>query len=333
MSCTQPVTAPAQRLVPTAGMAWIPGSAAGPGTRACEPVAQPGRAAVIDGFWLDTRPVTIGEFRRFVRQTGYVTIAERSAADRRAAGHPAGLGPGSLVFAGAGPDRHAGADMPPYPLTGQEAGVRAHGGGWCYVAGACWRRPEGPHSSIIRRDRYPVTHVAYADALAYAHWAGKELPTEAEWERAARGLTGAARADALVPADSAGAPGQRPLPGGPGWRNVLLDGEPGTRPVACQPANDYGIYDLAGNVWEWTADPFPDGAQAAEPATRCLPAAHQPAWTAASPGPDAARVIKGRSLLCAAAGCHHGQPGSRQRAAAGASAGHLGFRCVFRPPR
>ena len=278
MSSIQAVTAAAPRQVPTAGMIWIP----------------PADGGASKGFWLDTRPVTVAEFRRFVRQTGYRTVAEDAGA--------AGRAPGSLVRAGAG---------------------------WHYLAGASWRHPEGPGSSISRRDKYPVTHVAYDDAVAYADWAGKDLPTEAEWEYAAHGG---------LPAATSGLPDDPPDhqarqshgPGGQDWRTVLLDGQPATAPVACLPANGYGLYDMAGNVWQWTADQFPAEQAAPDDPAGCVPAS-DPAWGTAGQTATA-RVIKGGSRRCVPGGCQHEQPASRQRAAARATASHLGFRCVFRPP-
>jgi formylglycine-generating enzyme required for sulfatase activity len=286
------------------------------------PEERPVHSVGVAGFWLDTSPVTVAEFRRFVQHTGYLTVAERPPDP---AAYPDAdaelLVPGSLVFR-----------KPPGPVDLSD--VRNW---WAYVPGACWQRPEGPGSDISRRAKHPVTHVAYADALAYAAWAGKDLPTEAEWEYAARGgLDGAA----YVWGDEF-APRGRPLAntwqGQFPWQNLRLDGYEGTSPAARFPANGYGLYDMAGNVWEWTSDLFRTR-HLAPPAPCCAGAGAGAGAGSAGTGTAGTgsaeiprRVIKGGSYLCAPNYCLRYRPAARQGEAVDTSTGHLGFRCALRP--
>jgi formylglycine-generating enzyme required for sulfatase activity len=188
---------------------------------------------------------------------------------------------------------------------------------WAYVPGACWTRPEGTASDTYTRGRHPVTQVAYEDAEAYAAWAGKALPTEAEWEYAARGgLEGATYAWGEEPFPD-GQPMANTWQGEFPWDNQLLDGYEGTSPVGAFPANGYGLYDMTGNVWEWTCDPFD----------------HATAKACCSPSPDdglARRVIKGGSHLCAPSYCLRYRPAARQAESEDTSTTHIGFRCVVR---
>jgi sulfatase modifying factor 1 len=304
---------------PTAGMTWIPAGEFAMGSTQFYPEERPVHAVAVDGFWLDTRPVTVAEFRRFVKQTGHVTVAEETPDPAAYPGaQPDLLVPGSLVFQKAsGP-----------------VDLRDYASWWAYVPGASWRHPEGPGSDVSRRDKHPVTHVAYADARAYADWAGKDLPTEAEWEYAARGgLDGA-----VYTWGDDFAPGGRQMAntwqGEFPWRNLLLDGHEGTSPVATYPANGYGLYDMAGNVWEWTADCFRPRHRADAAADACC-APRNPRVGAAQArlqaGDIPRRVIKGGSHLCAPSYCLRYRPAARQGEAVDTSTGHLGFRCVLRP--
>jgi formylglycine-generating enzyme len=288
-------------------MTWIPGGEFLMGSEEFYPEERPVWRVTVDGFWLDERPVTAAEFRRFVRETGYATVAERplDPGDYPDA-DPELLVPGSLVFR-----RTSG----PVPLDDFR-------NWWEYVPGAYWKRPGGPGTTTNGRDRHPVVHVAFEDAEAYAAWAGKELPTEAEWEYAARGgLEGAAFAwgDDQFPG---GKPAANTWQGRFPWENLKLDGHEGTSPVGSFPPNGYGLFDVTGNVWEWTTDFF-------APSHEEAPACCAPALL---PGENIPRrVIKGGSHLCAPNYCLRYRPAARQGEAVDTSAGHIGFRCLVRP--
>jgi formylglycine-generating enzyme required for sulfatase activity len=282
------------------GMVWIDGGSFAMGSDDFYPEERPVRRVEVGGFWIDPQPVTVAQFRRFVKATGHVTVAERppDPADYPGA-DPALLVPGSLVFQ---PTRG------PVELDDTRAW-------WAYVPGANWNRPEGPSSDVYSRARHPVTHVAYDDAVAYAAWAGRSLPTEAEWEYAARGGIEGARfawGDDEFPH---GKPMANTWQGQFPWQNLRLDGYVGTSPCGAFPANGYGLSDMIGNVWEWTCDRF-DGI------TRCC-----------APGGEAfpRNVIKGGSHLCAPNYCLRYRPAARQGETIETSTSHIGFRCVVRP--
>ncbi len=305
-------------------MVEIPGGTFLMGSNDFYPEERPAHRVIVDDFRMDAHPVTNDDYARFVEATGYVTLAERQPDPAGYPGaDPALIVPGSLVFR-----------QPGRPL-----GLGDHRAWWSYTPGACWRHPEGPGSDLAGRGSHPVTHVAHEDAEAYARWAGKELPTEAEWEFAARGgLDGAA----FVWGDEF-APGGRALAntwqGRFPWENTLLDGYDGTSPVTAFPPNGYGLHDMAGNVWEWTSDAFTPRHREAAAQACCIP--RNPRVRSAEPGraagrPDAPvprRVVKGGSHLCAPNYCLRYRPAARQGQAIDTSACHVGFRCIVRGPR
>jgi formylglycine-generating enzyme required for sulfatase activity len=303
-------------------MSWIPGRLFTMGSQEFYPEERPAHQVAVDGFWIDEKPVTASEFRRFTRETGYVTVAERplDPAEYPDA-DPALLVPGSLVFR----------------KTSGPVRLDDFTAWWAYLPGASWKRPDGPGTSISGRERHPVVHVTYEDAEAYAGWVRKELPSEAEWELAARGgLEGATFAwgDEHFPD---GRPVANTWQGEFPWQNLELDGYEGTSPVGSFPPNGYGLYDMCGNVWEWTSDWFtprhPD--DVASPC--CAP--RNPRVTSADasygvglPGEQIPRrVIKGGSHLCAPNYCLRYRPAARQGEAIDTSTGHIGFRCIVRP--
>ena len=293
------------------GMVWIPGGSFLMGSEDFYPEERPVRPARVGGLWMDVHPVTVAAFRRFVRATGYVTVAERTLdADRYPGADPALLVPGALVFR-----------QTPGPVP-----LDDHRRWWQYVPGADWRRPQGPDGPSGGRDNHPVTQVAHEDALAYCGWAGRSLPTEAEWEHAARGgLDGAP----YVWGHEREPRGRRMANiwyGDFPWRLDTASGRAGTTPVGRYPGNGYGLHDMAGNVWEWTADRYGAHRADADGASCCAPSA-----PAREEGGFVHRTVKGGSHLCAAGYCVRYRPAARQGESEDTSTSHLGFRCVLRP--
>jgi formylglycine-generating enzyme required for sulfatase activity len=316
---------------PPEGMAWVPGgefsmgavSADGVGSGAVgcgDPLAdsQPVHRVHVDGFWMDRTEVTNEQFSRFVSATRYITVAERTpTAQEFPNAPPENLVAGSVVF-----------DPPARPVP-----LDDHMRWWSYIKRASWRHPTGANSDLRGREHYPVVQVAFEDAQAYAKWAGKRLPTEAEFEFAARGgLSGKLYAW-----------GDELHPGGRWMANVFQghfpdrdtgdDGWTGIAPVASFPANGYGLYDVAGNVWEWVGDWYRSDYYARFDPQRV---AQNPRGPDDSSDPSEPRVAKrvqrGGSFLCTSEYCTRYLVGSRGKGEPSSGADHLGFRCVRTPP-
>jgi formylglycine-generating enzyme required for sulfatase activity len=321
---------------PPDGMAFIPGGEFIMGSDApyAFPNEGPAHRVRVHSFFMDIDPVTNARFRRFVKETGYLTVAERPVVweelrKQLPPGSPkpsdATLAPGALVFQ---------ATAGPVDLGNLSAW-------WKWTPGASWRHPEGPGSTIRGREKHPVVQVAWEDARAYAKWAGRRLPTEAEWEFAARGGLEGKRY----------AWGDEERPGGR-WManrwtgkfpflNDAADGFLGTSPVGAFPANGYGLHDMAGNVWNWCSDPYNAAAYSrqagegshccdspgASPAQRHAPLPGDPSPTLI-PGAEQ-RVVKGGSFLCSPEYCESYRPAARRGIAPDTGSSHVGFRCVM----
>ncbi|MBV8639304.1 MAG: formylglycine-generating enzyme family protein [Candidatus Eremiobacteraeota bacterium] len=301
----------------TSAMQQIPAGRFLMGSNDFYPEEAPVRDVHVDEFAIDVYAVTNREYARFVDETGYATVAERPLNPDDFPGAPVeALVPGALVF-----------HMTPGPVD-----LRDWSQWWSYVPGASWSHPEGPGSRIDARMDHPVVHVAYEDAEAYASWAGKRLPTEAEWEYAARGgLEGApfVWGDEMEPG---GKPAANTWQGEFPWQNLVTDGYERTAPVGMFPPNGYGLFDMAGNVWEWTSDWFV--ARRDRVQSPCCGDVSNAALREQSydPGQPQFRiprkVLKGGSHLCAPNYCLRFRPAARSPQMIDTGMSHLGFRCV-----
>jgi sulfatase modifying factor 1 len=286
-------------------MVWIAGGRFLMGSDQFYREERPLRPASVDGFWIDATPVTNAAFSQFFEATGYLTVAERAPDPALYPDADASLlVAGSLVFT----------------KPQGRVSLRDNSAWWAYVPGANWRHPQGPHSSIAGLEDHPVVHVSHEDVLAYAAWAGKSIPAEAEWEYAAcGGLQGVA-----FPW------GDEPTPGGQimantwqgefPWENLQANGFEGTSPVRAFPPNGYGLYDMVGNVWEWTASRFETTGASPGKASCCGPGE--------AIKPSDRIVVKGGSHLCAPNYCLRFRPAARQGQTLDTSTSHIGFRCI-----
>jgi formylglycine-generating enzyme len=302
-------------------MVWVAGGECQIGSDAHYRDERPAHRQSVCGFWVDRYPVTNVSFAEFVDETGHVTVAERMPDfDECPDAAAEVMHPGSLVFV-----------QPTRPVD-----LRDLANWWAFVPGADWRHPYGPDSTLEDLGDHPVVHVTYADVEAYAAWAGKQIPTEAEWEFAARGgLDGAAYAwgDDFMPNGRIMAntwQGQFP------YENLCMDGYDRTSPVDAFSPNGYGVFDMIGNVWEWTSDWY----RAAAPVSAhgCCGSIH-PRSAGASDSYDPAqpamrlprKVLKGGSHLCAPNYSRRYRPAARQPQVLDTSMSHIGFRCIVRP--
>jgi formylglycine-generating enzyme required for sulfatase activity len=298
------------------GMVWIPG---GEFSMGCEDEsmrdARPFHRVGVDGFWMDKTEVTNEEFARFVKATNYVTVAERTPTAEEYPGAPAeNLVAGSVVFT-----------PPPSAVP-----LNDHFVWWSYVKGANWRHPEGPSSDLKGKEKYPVVHIAYDDAQAYAKWAGKRLPTEAEWEFAARGALDRKRYTWGEEFRPNGKIMANTYQGHFPEKNTGEDGYLATAPVASFAANGFGLFDMAGNTWEWVADWYRSDYYQTLANTKQLvrnPQGPDDSFDPSEPEVKK-RVQKGGSYLCTDQYCARYMPGARGKGEPVTGTSHVGFRCV-----
>jgi formylglycine-generating enzyme len=304
----------------TEGLRWIPGQTYTMGSDRHYPEESPAHTVAVDGFWLETHQVTNAQFAAFADATGYRTVAERPLDPADFPGAPVeNLQPGSMVFT-----------QTPGPVDLRHLSLW-----WTWTPGASWRHPEGPHSSLTEREDHPVVHVAFEDAEAYAAWAQRGLPTEAEWEAAARGGLDQ-RTYAWGEDPEAG--GERLANYWHGdfpWRPATGYGR--TSAVGSFPANPYGLHDMTGNVWEWTSDWYGTRHEGeVDVAPCCAPRNPRGPSVEASYDPRQPqfrvprKVIKGGSFLCADSYCLRYRPAARRPQMIDTGMSHIGFRCVDR---
>ena len=318
-----PVNPAADRSTPRHDdMVWIPSGTFHMGSDKHYAEEAPVHRVAVDAFSIDRTPVTNRQFREFVRATGHVTFAEIAPDPKDYPGAlPNMLKAGSLVF-----------NPPKQPVDD----LRDWSQWWAFKFGANWRRPYGPRSSLSGLNDHPVVHVAYSDAVAYAKWVGKDLPTEAEWEFAARGGLDSAEfawGDEFTPGGKQMA---NTWQGAFPHENLKLDGYERTSPVTVFPPNGYGVYDMIGNVWEWTSDWYSVRHEADADKPCCVPinprgGGEQASYDPCQPEIKISRkVLKGGSHLCAPNYCRRYRPAARHPESVDTSTSHVGFRCVVR---
>jgi formylglycine-generating enzyme len=278
------------------GMVWIAAASFRMGSDQAFPEEGPAIAAQVEGFWIDQTEVTNAQFAQFVAATGYRTLAERGV--RQGNVSDAAVVAGSAVFR----------------PRGDAAALRSIVSWWQFLPGADWRHPDGPGTSISGLEKHPVVHVAYEDALAYAKWKGRTLPTEAQFEYAARG---SARKN--LAGEFASNTWQGTFP----TQNTSADGYPGTAPVGCYGANSHGLHDMVGNVWEWTTSPY------YERHDFTSRRAHPQGFDPTQPDELAVAVLKGGSYLCSPDYCMRYRPEARIGQSLGLGTSHIGFRTVL----
>ncbi|KIC93036.1 formylglycine-generating enzyme family protein [Flavihumibacter solisilvae] len=318
------VTSVSETIASRRNMVFIEGGTFMMGSDKFYPEEKPVHDVTVDGFWMDMYAVTNAEFSEFVKLTNYITLAERSLDPALFPGVPEeNLAPGSMVF----------------HKTSQPVDLKNYANWWSWVPGACWKNPKGPGSTIEGLDKHPVVHVAYEDADAFAAWSGKELPTEAEWEYAARGgLAGMnftwGNEDLQLTQPMANTwQGEFP------FKNLVTDGYESTSPVGSFAPNGYGLYDMAGNVWEWTSDWYvPHLDENAEVFKSCCTPSVNPRVISPEASYDPRqpqfriprKVVKGGSHLCAPNYCLRYRPAARQPQMIDTGMTHIGFRCLIR---
>jgi formylglycine-generating enzyme required for sulfatase activity len=305
-------------------MVWIPGGTFRMGSGDHYAEEGPVHSVAVDGFWMDRFTTTNADFQKFVEATGYVTVAERSPGPEEFPGAPAeNLVPGSMVFVG----------------TTEPVDLRDYTQWWAWTPGAEWRRPTGPRNGSAELEQHPVVQVAYEDVDAYCEWVCREIPTEAEWEFAARGGLDGAEFTWGDDDPQESAPLANTWQGRFPYENTEVDGWTRTSPVGSFPPNAFGLFDMTGNVWEWTSDWYRRVRDAEDDKACCVPenargGTMEESYDEGQPQVEIPRkVVKGGSHLCTPQYCYRYRPAARQPQMIDTGMSHIGFRCIVRPER